>query len=193
LGAAGGNRAEVIMPDPGKHSRLAPPLMFAFREAHRVRDARTAIAQRDAGGERVVAGRRAGIRAITEADLRREVMADLEALLNTVSLDSAIALEPDEPVRRSILNFGCPDLARRSLTDPAIAAIADEIREALIRYEPRLIPGTVRVIHESTTAEAEQKVRYVITADLSCEPLDVAVEFVADVSCDSGTVALGRA
>jgi type VI secretion system protein ImpF len=183
---------ERFMPGPSKYSRLAPPLMFAFREAHRERDARTRIERRDAGGERVIAGRRAGVRGITEAELRREVIGDLEALLNTISLGSAIALERDEPVRGSILNFGRPDLARRSVSEPTIAAIAEEIREALIRYEPRLTPASIRVVHDPAEKGAEQKLRYVIAADLCCEPLDVAVEFVADVSCDNGSVALAR-
>jgi type VI secretion system protein ImpF len=177
------------MPSASKYSRLAPPLMFAFREAHRERDARTAIAVRDAGGERVIAGRRSGVRAITEAELRREVLGDLEALLNTISLGSAIAFDRDEPVRASILNFGRPDLARRSISESTVAAIAEEIREALIRYEPRLAPASIRIVHDPAEKEAEQKLRYVIAADLCCEPLDVAVEFVADVSCDNGSVA----
>jgi type VI secretion system protein ImpF len=167
--------------------------MFAFREAHRERDAQKTIAQRDAGGERVIAGRRAGARAISEAELRREVIGDLEALLNTISLDSALDIERNEPLRGSILNFGCPDLARRSVDAVAIAAIAGEIKDAITRYEPRLVASTIRVRHDVAKDEADLKVRYVITADLSCDPLDLAVEFVADVSCDSGKVAVGRA
>ncbi|HVV93436.1 MAG TPA: type VI secretion system baseplate subunit TssE [Hyphomicrobiales bacterium] len=165
--------------------------MYAFRSAHEARDAKKELDLRDEAGERVIAGRRAGIRAITEAELRREVIRDLDALLNTVSLDSAIEIGAAEPTSGSILNFGRPDLARRSMNETTAAAIAEELRESLIRYEPRLVPASIRVRHE-TDKETEQKLRFVVTADLSCDPLDVAVEFVADVSCDSGAVALGR-
>ncbi|OYW99026.1 MAG: type VI secretion protein, partial [Bosea sp. 32-68-6] len=39
--------------------RLRPPLMFAFREAHLDKDAKVSLDLRDAGGERVIAQRRA--------------------------------------------------------------------------------------------------------------------------------------
>jgi type VI secretion system protein ImpF len=40
------------MVDPKAKNRLRPPLMFAFREAHRSKDAKVHLDLRDAGGER---------------------------------------------------------------------------------------------------------------------------------------------
>jgi type VI secretion system protein ImpF len=166
--------------------------MFAFRDSFRERDAKKKVDRRDAAGERVIASRRAGARAITEADLRHEVVRDLDALLNTVSLDSSVDIDAFERVRVSILNFGCPDLARRSIDSADVAAIADELKAVLMHYEPRLVPSTIRVHRDQTVDEAELKVRFVINADLSCDPLDLAVEFLADVSYDSGKIAVSR-
>jgi type VI secretion system protein ImpF len=177
-----------------KKNRLSPPLMYAFRGAHEERDAKTKIDLRDEAGERVIAGRRAAMRtAITEPMLRREVGRDLDALMNTIAMESSEDLDSFDYVRKSILNYGLPDIAHRSIDENAVDHISQEIRSALINYEPRLIRQTIRVARASEFNEAELKVRFVVHADLLCEPLNVPVEFVADLELDSGNITVSRA
>ena len=95
-------------------------------------------------------------------------------------------------MRKSILNFGLPDIGHRSIDENAVDNIGEEIRSALIHYEPRLVPQTIRVTKASEFDEAELKVRFVVHADLVCEPLNVPVEFVADLELDSGNITVGR-
>src|SRR5688572_18060960 len=153
----------------GKKDRLSPPLMFAFRGAHEARDARKKIDLRDESGERVLAGRRASPRtAITEPVLRREVARDLESLMNTIALESSLDLEAHEHVRRSILNFGFPDIAHRTIDENSIDEITDEIKSVLTSYEPRLIHDSVRVARDTTVDEAALKIRFTVNADLFC-------------------------
>src|SRR5690349_9409620 len=106
------------MQAPQRKDRLSPPLMFAFRSAFAARDAKKKTERFDESGERVVTGRRsAGRTPITESQLRREVAVDLEALMNTVALESAEDIEEFDHVRKSILNFGFPDIAHRSIDE----------------------------------------------------------------------------
>ena len=115
------------MLDPKAKNRLRPPLMFAFREAHRAKDARVQLDLRDAGGERVVAGRRAAPRtAITESKLRQEIAIDLETLVNTINFGSSTDLSRFENVRRSILNRGFPDIQNKSIDEHRVEAIKCE-------------------------------------------------------------------
>lgn len=175
-------------------NRLSPPLMYAFRSAHEARDAKTKLDLRDEAGERVIAGRRSAVRtAITEPMLRREVARDLESLMNTIAMESTEDLQRFDHVQKSIINFGLPDVAHRSIDEVSSDDIGDEIRSALTRYEPRLIPETIRVAKDSTYDEAELKIRFVVRADLMCEPLNVPVEFVADLEVDSGAISVSRA
>jgi type VI secretion system protein ImpF len=175
-------------------NRLSPPLMFAFRSAHEARDAKTKLDLRDEAGERVIAGRRSSVRtAITEPMLRREVARDLESLMNTIAMESTQDLERLDYVRRSIVNFGLPDVTHRSIDEVSSDDIGEEIRLTLMHYEPRLIPETIRVAKDSTYDEAELKIRFVVRADLMCEPLNVPVEFVADLEVDSGAISISRA
>jgi type VI secretion system protein ImpF len=179
------------MLDPKAKNRLRPPLMFAFREAHRSKDARTRLDLRDAGGERVVAGRRAASRAaITESKLRHDIAIDLEALVNTINLDSSADLSRYEHVRRSILNHGFPDIQNRSIDEHRVGAIRQELADVLVGYEPRLIRESVVVERDEALDKAELKIRFLVRADLNCEPLNIPVQFVADVELDTGKIAI---
>ncbi len=100
------------MAEVNRKTHVSPPLMHAFRAAHEAKDAASKIDVRTDGGERVIAGRRLRPRqAITEQMLRREVARDLDALLNTVAMESTVDMTNAPYVRKSILNFGLPDIS----------------------------------------------------------------------------------
>lgn len=179
------------MMEKGTKNRLRPPLMFAFREAHRSKDAKTPLDLRDDGGERIIASRRAAPRAaITEPKLRREVALDLDALVNTINLASSLDLSGHDHVARSVLNHGFPDITNRSIDEYRVNAIKDELAGVLTRFEPRLIRQSVTVERDETLDKAELKIRFVVRADLNCEPLNVPIQFVADVELDTGKIAI---
>jgi type VI secretion system protein ImpF len=181
------------MAGKNKKDRLSPPLMYAFRAAHEARDAKKTVDLRDQSGERIIAGRRIAPRvAITEPALKREVAHDLEDLMNTIALESTLDLEEFDHVLKSVLNYGIPDITHRSIDELSVTDIKDEIRIALTRYEPRLVPETIRVTSDSEAVEADLKVRFVVLAELMCDPVSVPVQFVADVELDSGKIVIGR-
>jgi type VI secretion system protein ImpF len=177
----------------GKKERLSPPLMHAFRSAFEARDSRKKLDLRDESGERMIATRRTAARvAITEPTLRREVSRDLDALLNTIALESTQDLRSSEHVRKSILNFGFPDIAHRSIDEISVNDVSHEIATVLMNYEPRLLRHTVQVKRDTTVDAADLKVRFIVRADLACDPMNVPIEFVADVEIDSGKIVINR-
>jgi type VI secretion system protein ImpF len=181
------------MAGPGKKDRLSPPLMYAFRGAHAAKDAKKKLDLRDEAGDRIIASRRSTARgAITEPLLRREVAVDLAALMNTIALESSIDLDAHNYVRKSVLNFGFPDLVHRSIDELSTNDIGKELKAVLNHYEPRLVPESIQVARDSTVDKAELKIRFIVSAELSCEPLNVPVEFIADVEFDSGKILINR-
>jgi len=181
------------MAGTGRKERLSPPLMYAFRSAHEARDAKKKIDLRDESGERVIASRRTTARSvISEPLLRREVARDLDALMNTIAMESTQDMHAFEHVRNSILNFGFPDIAHRSIDEISIDDVKYEIATVLMNYEPRLIRNTIHVTRDNTVDAADLKVRFVVRADLFCEPLNVPVEFVAEVEVDTGKIMINR-
>ena len=173
--------------------RLAPPLMFAFRTAHEKHDAKKALDIRTADGERVIAARRAPSRApISESGLRREVSGDLGDLFNTTNLDAACSLEEAPEVARSVLNFGFPDLSDRTIDENRVVEISQEIGVALKTFEPRLVTETLAVGRQPFIDAEGLRIKFTVKADLRSEPLDVPVEFVAEVELDSGKIRVER-
>jgi type VI secretion system protein ImpF len=180
-----------IMPEVSK-TRLSPPLMQVFRAAHEAKDAKAALDLRNEAGERILASRRLRARqVITESILRREVWRDLDNLLNTVALESTVDMTDCPSAAKSILNYGIPDIAHRTIDEVEVANIPEEIRMAILKYEPRLASGTVQVERDHTVDPAELKLRFIVRADLTCDPVNVPVEFVADV-IDAGKILIKR-
>jgi type VI secretion system protein ImpF len=166
--------------------------MHVFRSAHAAKDAKQIIEQRNDAGERVIASRRLRTRqVITESMLRREVSRDLDALLNTVALDATVDMENAPHVRRSILNFGLPDIANRTIDENTVNDIPDEIRTAIATYEPRIEPNSLRIVRDKEVDAVELKIRFIIRGDLVCHPVHVPVEFVADI-VESGKIVINR-
>jgi len=173
-------------------TRLSPPLMHVFRAAHAAKDAKQRIDIRDEGGERVLAGRRLRVRhVITESVLRQEVARDLDALLNTIALESSVDMNEMPEARKSILNFGIPDLTKRTIDELGVNEIPDEIRTAIINFEPRLAAASLHIERDTSVDAAELKVRFIVRADLTCDPVHVPVEFIADV-IESGQIIVNR-
>ena len=173
-------------------TRLSPPLMHVFRAAHEARDAKKTIELRNELGERVLAGRRLRPRhVITEPVLRREVYRDVDNLLNSIALESTIDMTDAPYARKSIINFGIPDIAHRTIDEAGVDDIPGEIKEALLNYEPRLAADSVRVTRDTSVEPAELKIRFIVRAELTCDPVHVPVEFIAEV-IEPGKIIVNR-
>jgi type VI secretion system protein ImpF len=176
-----------------KSTRLGLPLMFAFRDAHEAKDAKVAGPGRTKAPEGRVVASRASLRAsITEPQLRAELSRDLDALLNTTNLASAIDLSEHEEVRRSIVNFGLPDVVNRTIDENRANDIVDEIREAVATFEPRIIRKTLTVSRDDTIDAATLAIRFIVTGEMSCNPVAVPVQFIADLEVGTGKLGIRK-
>ena len=169
--------------------------MFVFRQAHLAGDAKKREQWREdaqAAGGATRGGRAQQRMAITEKTLREEVKRDLAGLMNCVAMESSVDLAEFPRVRASILNFGFPDMAHRTIDELASHDLEGELENSLKLYEPRLLRSSIRVTRDTGVNADELKIRYIVHADLSCEPLNVPVEFIADVELDSGKILIDK-
>jgi len=162
--------------------------MFAFRPALAHRDGRDLGQGRDKDGVRLVLDRQIRRGGVSESELRTLVIQDLSALLNTVNMESGTDLGDFPLVCESVLNYGIPDLTSRTADDARMAEFDNELKLALERFEPRLLPETLKVKRIGTVEGATLTVRVGITADLMCNPHPVEVQLVADLEVESGDV-----
>lgn len=171
--------------------RFQAPLMAAFRETFAARDARdSSVTVVD--GERVIEGRQSRQRRGDETALKRDLSIDLTALLNTIDLASSIDLRGLPEVSRSILNYGMPDVTHLTSQEVGIDKIRDQLATALKIYEPRINPDTLHVDKQILTDDVNQRVRFAVSGEMFFSPLDVAVEFVAELEINSGKMNLTR-
>ncbi len=166
--------------------------MYAFRAAHAAHDARKRADERSPEGQRIISGIRSRQRAVTEQILRQEVSRDLRSLLNTIALSSTVDLSEHPAVAASIINYGVPDLGTTTLDEGSADKVRNDIVTALRNFEPRVIADTVKVTRDHSVDTAELKIRFVIRADLMCNPAPVPVEFTADLEFSSGLFSIGR-
>ncbi|MHA7772596.1 type VI secretion system baseplate subunit TssE [Roseibium sp. M-1] len=171
-------------------AKMHSPLMWAFRAMddpdYKAAQARRKEEQKDG---RLKSGRRLSRSyGVSEHTLIAEVRHDLQALLNTVNLNSTQDLSDFPEVATSIINYGLPDLSVHIVDTVRIDRLADDIREALIRFEPRMDPRTLQV-HRDENAEGETfKVRFIIKAEIRCDPVRIGSEFIADVDPAFGRI-----
>ncbi len=174
---------------PKKNDRLASSLMHVFRVTHAANDAKFVGAN----------PREDGRVALVRSDLRREtvsehafaeiVKADVIGLLNAVRMESAQSLSDTPNVARSILNYGFPDLLNHTLEDNRVRAMGEEIVKVLTRYEPRLVPGSIKArLDKPKDGGSLAKARFVVQASLKSKPVDLPIEFIAEIEAGSGKI-----
>jgi len=127
------------------------------------------------------------IERFNEAGLRATVRRELAWLLNTTNLAASIDLDPYPEVKTSVLNFGVPDLAGKSVSRRLVLQRAKEIREAVRAFEPRF-DGTTLSVEISDKIERENAVTFVINGDIRSAVRAIPVKFRTDVEADTAAV-----
>ncbi|WP_341679338.1 type VI secretion system baseplate subunit TssE [Niveibacterium sp. SC-1] len=124
--------------------------------------------------------------------LRVAVLRDLGWLLNTTSLDATTDLSAYEHVSRSVLNFGVPPLAGKRISELNSQDLAFRLREAIQRFEPRLIPDSldVRCLTDIAALEHRNVLAFEIQAQLWATPYPVAFRARSDLDLETGHVLL---
>ncbi|MDR3555099.1 MAG: type VI secretion system baseplate subunit TssE [Syntrophobacteraceae bacterium] len=104
--------------------------------------------------------------------LRDSLIRDLEWLLNTGRLEISQNLDDFPEVEKSVLNFGIPDISGVSLTHQDRASLEREIHQAILDFEPRILPGTLKVSVSLNDEEMnENTLVFEIQGDMWWQPL----------------------
>lgn len=165
-------------------------LMNVFRQAAADRDAK-AQNQTYTDGDRVLNQRSIERReGAGQEKLRSHLAQDLANLLSTIHLEAAQPLTGLDRVRRSILNYGMQDMTRLTATDVTRARILADIKTALLTHEPRLIAETLVLKVRDVKEDGKNHIAFDISAEMAARPVDVPLEFVAEIDVGAGKVAL---
>jgi len=166
-------------------------LMNVFRQAAREHDARKKDVTVNDDGGRVLSSRTIERReGANQATLKDHLAQDLGNLMGTIHLAAAQPLEGLPHVQKSVLNYGMQDMTRLTTEDFKNNSVMRDLRAALLNHEPRLIPETLVIKLRSNNADKQQRIAFDIRAEMAARPVDVPLEFVAEIDTGAGKVAL---
>ena len=128
-------------------------------------------------------------RVMSKAQLRAAVLRDLAALFNAVQPLGAQA-EPYAPVAESVLQFGLPPLSGRLASSLDITVLEGLIRQAIVRFEPRILPETlqVRALEATSVLDTHNVIEFEIRGELWSHPVPLEVLLRTQLDLEAGQV-----
>lgn len=168
-------------------------LMHVFRSAAESRDSRDPGRHYHEGERDVTLRSQKRREGVSDSALRRDLARDIASLMNTIRLDTVTELDAAPYVRNSVVNYGFQDLESIWRANTTMLQLAETIRIALIRNEPRLRPETLEVRVRDEDPGPDQRVTFEIQAEMISSPTDIAMEFLAEVDPSLGKIQMKRA
>lgn len=164
-------------------------LMNVFRQAVQQHDAKSQKDTFSEDGGRVLTARTVERRdGASQETLKSHLAQDLASLMGTINLEAVQSLEGLDHVRNSILNYGLQDMSGLSIDNFRTAKVIKDMRVSLLANEPRLIEETLDIKFRRNSADAQQRIAFDIKAEMSARPMDVPMEFVAEIDAGAGKV-----
>lgn len=118
---------------------------------------------------------------------REGVRRDLEFLLNTTRHSESESLGRFAEAVKSVVNFGIPDLCGRTLSGLSTFDVGRGIRQAIIQYEPRILPNTLSVnVVTSRSSMGMNSVRFEISGELWAIPTPDPLFYRTEVDLETG-------
>ena len=123
-----------------------------------------------------------------EPNLLDTLRRDLQWLLTTGNLEQSQDLRAYPNVSKSVLNYGWISLCGRLLTDAELEKLQTQLTEAILRFEPRVIPETLRVLPNDEGAARSNVCRFFIVAEAWAYPAPEPFRFETRFDLESGNV-----
>jgi type VI secretion system protein ImpF len=128
--------------------------------------------------------------------LKQSVLRDLAWLLNTEYLEAACSLDGYAEVKASVLNYGIPSIVGLTLTDlddPMRGGLAKTLRDAIVRFEPRLDPDSIVVRTHADKQQLDGRtLTFEIEAELIAEPAPLRLLLTSVVDLENGHASLAE-
>jgi type VI secretion system protein ImpF len=140
-------------------------------------------------------------RVLSKRQLRDAVLRDLSWLFNAVCEEpdarntdrQRAEMWRDAPLaKESVLNFGIPPLSGQTISVLNFPAIEEQVRLAIVRFEPRIDPKTaqVKIMNDFSTGLRPTSLRLSIKGQMWNQPVPLELLLSADVDVDTGQAAV---
>jgi type VI secretion system protein ImpF len=122
--------------------------------------------------------------------LRDIVRRDLAWLLNTNNMDTILDPDVYPHTCRSVVNYGLRDTSGDFTTENRADDIRKSIERAILRFETRIIPGTLEVSIRETKDRKRAVVDFDIHAEMWAQPLPIELFLRSQVDLTTGELSL---
>jgi type VI secretion system protein ImpF len=130
--------------------------------------------------------------AMTRTRLRQAVLRDLAWLLNSTNIESEVDLSSYPAVRNSVVNFGLEVLSGRRVANVDWQELELAIKDAIIAFEPRVLPSTIEVrgITKTTSLDHHNVLTLEIRGQLWSVPYPLELLLRSNLDLETGQVVL---
>ena len=129
-------------------------------------------------------------RVINKNRFREAVLRDMAWLLNATRMANADELDGLDHVEGSVVNFGLPALSGETASTVDVLDLEDRIRQAILFFEPRILPHTleVRAIFSENELDRHNVVSIEIRGSLWAHPIPIEMLLRTDLDLETGEV-----
>ena len=128
-------------------------------------------------------------RVMSKTQLRQAVLRDLAALFNAIQpLGAEADGWPDAAA--SVLNFGLPPLSGRIASTLDTSVLEGVIRQAIVRFEPRILPESlqVRALEATSVLDTHNVIEFEIRGELWSHPIPLEILLRTQLDLEAGQV-----
>jgi type VI secretion system protein ImpF len=131
-------------------------------------------------------------RSMNRSAYRQSVLRDMRWLFNAINAESEIDFDGFSHAQSSTINFGLPGLAGRRFSELDWPKIESMMRDAVLRFEPRVLPDSVevRAITTADTTGHHNLLAFEIRGQLWSEPYPLDLLLRSQIDLESGVVSV---
>jgi type VI secretion system protein ImpF len=124
---------------------------------------------------------------MSQKEFKDAVIRDLGWLLNSVSLDVCVDLEPYPEVKHSVLNYGLPDISGHTSSTINVKTIERSLMQAIRDFEPRIIRNSLRVkVHSDPSDMTHNSLVFEIEGAVFGQPSPFQIVLRSELDLECG-------
>jgi type VI secretion system protein ImpF len=124
---------------------------------------------------------------MSQKEFKDAVIRDLGWLLNSVSLDVCVDLEPYPEVKHSVLNYGLPDISGHTSSTINVKTIERSLMQAIRDFEPRIIRNSLRVkVHSDPSDMTHNSLVFEIEGAVFGQPSPFQIVLRSELNLECG-------
>lgn len=125
-------------------------------------------------------------RVLSLTKLRQSVLRDMAWLLNSGTFEAVQNLEDYPFIKRSVINYGIPDLAGSTLSGVNAQEIERNVRQAIWDFEPRILKNSVKITVSTSNTMNQNAITFDIEGDLWMQPLPLRLYLKTELDLETG-------